>query len=60
MMVVDHAEDDRTDDEAEPSVEQLWAAEIERRSNRVLTGESLGVPWAAVKHRIEQELLARR
>ncbi|WP_424342094.1 addiction module protein [Ilumatobacter sp.] len=57
---VDHAESHSTDDGPEPSVEQIWATEIERRSSRVLTGESLGIPWPDAKRRIEQELLAKR
>lgn len=37
-------------------VERAWAAEIERRARRVLTGESAGAPWAAVKRRLEGRL----
>lgn len=51
--------DDQSDDEVEANVERLWATEIERRADRVLTGESRGEPWATVRHRIEQELSAK-
>jgi putative addiction module component (TIGR02574 family) len=37
-------------------VERAWAAEIERRAWRVLSGESAGVPWKQVKERIEGRL----
>jgi putative addiction module component (TIGR02574 family) len=37
-------------------VERAWAAEIERRARRVLAGESGGVPWEEVKHRLEGRL----
>lgn len=40
-------------------VDRLWAIEIERRSNRVLTGESPGVPWDDVRRRIENDFDAR-
>ncbi len=48
--------DDQSDDEVEANVERLWATEIERRADRVLTGESRGEPWATVRRRIEREL----
>jgi len=37
-------------------VERAWAAEIERRARRVLTGGSVGTPWSEVKRRIEGRL----
>ena len=37
-------------------VERAWAAEIELRARRVLSGASAGVPWAEVKDRIERRL----
>jgi putative addiction module component (TIGR02574 family) len=37
-------------------VERAWAAEIEWRARRVLAGESAGVPWEEVKHRLEGRL----
>jgi len=46
----DEAGDDLND------VERAWAAEIERRARRVLTGESVGAPWGEVKRRVEGRL----
>jgi putative addiction module component (TIGR02574 family) len=40
-------------------VEAAWAAEIERRARRVLSGESAGVPWEDVRRRAEAELRKR-
>jgi putative addiction module component (TIGR02574 family) len=40
----------------DPDVEAAWAAEIERRAAKVLSGESQGVPWDSVRDRIEREL----
>lgn len=40
-------------------VEAAWAAEIERRARRVLSGESAGEPWADVRRRIEADLKKR-
>ena len=37
-------------------VAKAWAAEIERRGRRVLAGESAGVPWEAVRRRLEERL----
>jgi putative addiction module component (TIGR02574 family) len=42
--------DEPTENPAE--VEAAWAAEIERRARRVLSGESVGEPWADVRDRI--------
>ena len=39
-------DDAPAEDQAE--VEAAWAAEIERRATRVMSGESSGVPWADV------------
>ena len=50
--------DDPASDSQE-EVDRLWAAEIERRSNRVLSGESRGEPWDEVRRRIESDLAAR-
>ncbi len=49
--------DEPTSDSQE-EVDRLWAAEIERRSNRVLTGESPGEPWDEARRRIESDLAA--
>ena len=47
--------DDATaEDPAE--VEGAWAAEIERRARRVMTGETAGIPWEDVRRRAEAEL----
>jgi putative addiction module component (TIGR02574 family) len=40
-------------------VDAEWAAEIERRAAKVLSGESQGVPWDAVRERIERDLRRR-
>ena len=37
-------------------VEAAWAAEIERRARRVMTGETAGIPWDDVRRRAEAEL----
>ena len=50
--------DDPTSD-SQKEVDRLWAAEIERRSNRVLSGESPGEPWDEARQRIESDLAAR-
>lgn len=50
--------DEPTSDSQE-EVDRLWAAEIERRSHRVLSGESLGEPWDEARQRIESDLAAR-
>lgn len=50
--------DEPTSDSQE-EIDRLWAAEIERRSNRVLSGESLGEPWDEARRRIESDLAAR-
>ena len=40
-------------------VEAAWAAEIERRACRVMTGETAGIPWEDVRRRAEAELRRR-
>ena len=50
--------DEPTSDSQE-EIDRLWAAEIERRSNRVLSGESYGEPWDEARRRIESDLAAR-
>jgi putative addiction module component (TIGR02574 family) len=50
--------DEPTSDSQE-EVDRLWAAEIGRRSNRVLSGESSGEPWDEARRRIESDLTAR-
>ena len=50
--------DEPTSDSQE-EIDRLWAAEIERRSNRVLSGESSGEPWDEARRRIESDLAAR-
>ena len=37
-------------------VEAAWAAEIERRARRVISGETTGVSWEDVRRRAEAEL----
>jgi len=41
------------------AVQAGWAAEIERRARRVLTGKSVGEPWEDVRERIVQRLKNR-
>jgi len=47
-------------DSADPNntadIEAAWAQEIERRAQRVLSGESAGTPWEEVRRRIEDNL----
>lgn len=40
-------------------VQAAWAAEIEQRARRVLSGESAGEPWEDVRRRIEADLKKR-
>ena len=40
-------------------VEAAWAREIERRARRVMSGESAGEPWEAVRARVLQRLTER-
>lgn len=47
------------DDVAEPGAEEAWEAEIERRANRVVSGESKGRDWDEVKREIERDILGR-
>ena len=47
--------DEPTDNPAD--VEAAWAAEIERRARRVLSGESAGEPWEDVRDRITRRLM---
>lgn len=42
--------------ESQAEIEQLWATEIERRAQRVLSGRSPGEPWTSARQRIEQKL----
>ena len=50
-------DDEATEDPA--AVRAAWAAEIERRAQRVLSGESAGEPWEDVRNRIVQGLTNR-
>lgn len=50
---------DEPTSESQSEVDRLWASEIERRSNRVVSGESRGEPWDEVRSRIERRLAAR-
>ncbi len=47
------------EDEAERGSDEAWEAEIERRANRVVTGESAGLDWDQVKREIERDILGR-
>jgi len=50
---------DDSDAEDPAAVQAAWAAEIERRAQRVLSGESAGEPWEDVRNRIVQGLTNR-
>ena len=50
---------DAASDEDPAEVEAAWAAEIERRARRVMSGESQGLPWEDVRARAEAELRKR-
>ncbi len=47
------------DGEPEEEVEAAWAAEIQRRIERIEAGEEKLIPWDDVKRRIEKEILGR-
>ena len=50
---------DEAEAEHPADVEAAWAAEIERRARRVMSGQSAGVPWEDVRRRAEAELRRR-
>ena len=50
---------DDAEKENPAEVEAAWAAEIERRARRVMSGESAGIPWEDVRRRAEAELRKR-
>ena len=50
-------DDASPEDSAE--VEAAWAAEIERRARRVMTGETAGISWEDVRRGAEAELRRR-
>jgi putative addiction module component (TIGR02574 family) len=50
---------DDAEKENPAEVEAAWAAEIERRARRVMSGELAGVPWEDVRRRAEAELRKR-
>ena len=45
--------------DSDPGVEAAWAAEIQRRVDRIERAEEKLVPWAEVRSRIENEILKR-
>jgi putative addiction module component (TIGR02574 family) len=47
------------DGPTDPDVEAAWAAEIERRATRALSGKSRGIPWDEVRRRAERDLSRR-
>lgn len=47
---------DEAEAENPAEVEAAWAAEIERRARRILSGESAGLPWEDVRRRAEAAL----
>ena len=42
-----------------PETAEAWTAEIERRARRVLSGQSSGKPWEAVRARVAGRLSER-
>lgn len=42
-----------------PETREAWAAEIERRARQVLSGQSSGEPWQAVRSRVARRLSER-
>lgn len=42
------------DAEPEDDVESAWAAEIQRRAERIRSGEAKGRPWPEVRKRLER------
>lgn len=44
------------DGEPDVDAQAAWAAEIERRAQRALAGESPGTDWQVVRKRIEDRL----
>lgn len=44
------------DGEPDEQADAAWAAEIERRARRAVTGESSGTDWEIVRARIESKL----
>lgn len=42
------------DGEPEPDAEAAWAAEIERRIQRIRSGQAKGRPWAEVRERLDR------
>jgi putative addiction module component (TIGR02574 family) len=47
------------DEPADGDVEAAWAAEIERRARRVLSGESSGTDWKEARARIVADVFER-
>jgi putative addiction module component (TIGR02574 family) len=47
------------DGEPEDQVEAAWAAEIQRRIDRIEAGTEKLLPWEDVKRRIDKEILGR-
>ena len=47
------------DGEPEEDVEAAWAAEIQRRIDRIEAGTEKLIPWEDVRRRIEKEILGR-
>jgi putative addiction module component (TIGR02574 family) len=47
------------DETVDPDASAAWAAEIERRAERVLSGASHGAPWDEVRARLLDRLSRR-
>lgn len=49
-----------TDEEDDAGAEEAWAAEIERRAERVRSGQSQGIDWSDVYAEAADRLSTRR
>jgi putative addiction module component (TIGR02574 family) len=47
---------DRDEHDSPDAVRAAWAAELERRARRALSGEDPGRPWPEVRERIRSKL----
>jgi len=48
------------DRETDPGYDEAWSAEIRRRVDAVVSGQSNGAPWSQVRREIEGQLAERR
>jgi putative addiction module component (TIGR02574 family) len=48
------------DRDPEAGYDEAWSAEVRRRIDSVVNGQSKGVPWSEVRREIETKLAERR